>query len=496
MATKEAFASARQFKEDVSDVIREKIGLFRSQEDRISALELELNDLREQHNRLQQELEPYRIQYCKMHPILISPVALSDRSFINHLPEELLYSIFKLCILIPYDNHRAPIGTLLFVCKRWYTLIMSSPKLWSKIEINDPFELFDLINKQSQTSYIPSCLSRSQGLPLDIEIDFESFDENAYIKGKLMEHAKTIIHEHEHLRFWSQIFCQEWNFSSFHFYEELDRFLDHLFGDRDQHLKRYHTLIIDLPQNSAVADIICSRMAQNLSNLTSLEIDGANWSMENVSPRVLALPKVKDLTIRSNYARPLSLSHFGVLPTVLEQIKMNIGSSVLNLKKLSSFKYLRSLTLICVESTDEAVPTPQFSVHLPFLDYFCLVHRYMVVRKTRFEFPSLQVLSLSPHDRSDKLPALSHSPRDVKWHLGEYLINKIKLDPRILMSLLKDVFLLSKTIQRMTFPWDVKDVVSELVQLYQKRGDIPSHSHIVFERDGYPSQVIEVGHLS
>lgn len=492
--------SPRQYKEDVSDVIREKISLFRSQEHRISALELELNDLREQHNRLEQELEPYRLPYRTICQISAFSGALNDPCLIHHLPDELLYSIFKLCIQGPYDDPRRTIGTLLFVCKRWYTLTMSSPKLWSNIQIDDPFRHIDFVNRRSRISYVHSCLSRSQGLPLNVEIDFGCVDEMGYIKEELIQHAETILHEDVHEGVWDQICGQDWPLGSSRFYEELDSFLDQLFGDEGQHLKRCHTLSIEFPDDFTPVDIICSRMAPNISNLTSLKIDARrNWSVENTFPRVLDLPKVKDLTIRSCNGSPLSVGYFGLSPTVLEQINMDVGCSIHTLEELSSFKYLRSLELSCPEytsQTDEVTPAPLLPIQLPYLNSFSLTYRYMDIKEVRFEFPSLQVLSLAPCNGRQRLPALSPPPRNVEWLLNESLIEKIEQDSRTLMPLLEDVFLLSKAIQRMTFPWSVKETVLELVEHYQKKGDIPSLSHIMLARVGYGSQVIEVERLS
>ena len=198
MATNSTSTSARQYREDVSDAIQEKISLLMGQEHRISALELELNDLREQHNRLEQELEPYRLQYRSAHQISAFPTTINDLCPIHHLPDELLYSIFKLYFQAPYYSHQRSIWTLLFVCKRWYTLIMGSPKFWSKIRVGDPFELFDFVNRRPRISYFNSCLSRSRGLPLDMEVHFETFDEMSYIKEELFQHAKTIINIYDY----------------------------------------------------------------------------------------------------------------------------------------------------------------------------------------------------------------------------------------------------------------------------------------------------------
>jgi hypothetical protein len=497
MATNSTFASARQYKEDVSDVIREKISLFRSQEHRILALEFELNDLREQHNRLEQELEPYRLQYRTMRQISAFSDPLNDPCLIHRLPDELLYSIFKLCIRGLYKTHRRTIGMLLFVCKRWYTLTMGGPTLWSNIQIDDSFKFFDFVNRRSRISYVDSCLSRSQGLPLDIEVNFEEVDEMGYIKAELIQHAEIILNENEHAEVSDQIHNQDWPLGASRFYEELHPFLDHLFGDNGQHLKRCHTLSIDLPDDFTIMDIIFSRMAQNVPNLTSLKIDNPlHWSVEDAFPRVLDLPRVEDLTIRSRHGQPISLSHLGLSRTVLKQINMDVGESILHLEELSSFKYLRSLELSCPgfsRQADEAVAAPLFSVQLAYLDSFGLVDWYMEIRKIRFEFPSLQVLSLAPCDESQRLPALSSSPRTVAWRLNERFTKRIQHHPRmLLMPLLEDVFLHSKTIQRMTFPWLIKDAVLELVGQYQKRGDLPSLSHIMLERTGCASQVVEV----
>jgi hypothetical protein len=500
MATNSTYASARQYKEDVSDVIRGKISLFESQGNRISALELELNDLREQHSRLEQELEPYRLQYRTMHQVSAFSNALNDPCLIHHLPDELLYSIFKICIQGPDNRHRRTIGTLLFVCKRWYTLTMGSPKLWSNIQIYDTYKLFDFVNRRSRISYVDSCLSRSEGLPLDVQLDFSSVCEMDYIKEELVERAETIMHKDGHDGVWEQIYGQDWPFSSPRFYEELERFLDHLFGDEGQHLKRYKTLSIDLPDDDIVMNIVCSRMTQKVSNLTSLEVESRiDWSLDDQLPQVLDLPKVKDLTIRSNYAEPLSVSHLGLSSTVLEQIKTDVGESLLNLKELSSFTYLRSLELTCptyLSPRYKEVAAPLFSVQLPSLDSFGLVRRFKNLRKIHFDFPSLRVLSLAPDDGSQRLPILSSTPSNVEWHLKLNFIDKIKQDPSVLIHLLEDMRPLSKTIQRMSFPWLIKDTALELVELYQKRGDLPSLSHIMLERTGYPPQVIEVGGLS
>jgi len=100
---------------------------------------------------------------------------------------------------------------------------------------------------------------------------------------------------------------------------------------------------------------------------------------------------------------------------------------------------------------------------------------------------------LNPGNRYQRLPALSS--RNVEWCLTNDIIQEGNQEPKILIPLFEDVFLLSKTVQRVTIPWSIKDAVLELVGQYQKRGQIASLSHIVLERAGDAPQVIEVGRL-
>jgi hypothetical protein len=174
---------------------------------------------------------------------------------------------------------------------------------------------------------------------------------------------------------------------------------------------------------------------------------------------------------------------------------MDVGR-IFDLEILSSFKYLRFLELTFWAVPTQVVAAPLFSIQLPFLEYLCLIGFYVSLLDFRFESPSLQVLSLAPISEYQRLPALSSSPRKVEWRFDDAFLEGIKQDPKRLVPLFEDAILLSKTIQRMTIPWSLKDPVLELVGQYQKKGQIPSLSHIMLERVGHASQLIEVGRLS
>jgi len=97
--------------------------------------------------------------------------SLLQQSPIWLLPFELLREIFSpLATQGPFQLRHA-----LFVCRRWYNVIVSHKKLWSTIiideEIVDRFGLYSISPDISRVrAYIRACLDRSAPLPLDFTL--------------------------------------------------------------------------------------------------------------------------------------------------------------------------------------------------------------------------------------------------------------------------------------------------------------------------------------
>ncbi|KAG8797745.1 hypothetical protein FRC17_007657, partial [Serendipita sp. 399] len=85
----------------------------------------------------------------------------------NRLPLPLDILISILSHVIASDPRS--IGRYLFVCRDWYSVIMSTPVLWSVISVVAPSEESKLA---SLTAYCRACIQRSCSAPLDITVDY------------------------------------------------------------------------------------------------------------------------------------------------------------------------------------------------------------------------------------------------------------------------------------------------------------------------------------
>ncbi|KAG8760080.1 hypothetical protein FRC14_004179 [Serendipita sp. 396] len=105
------------------------------------------------------------------HISLIAKKPLQSGLFI---PDDILIIIFR-CLLL---SNPGAIGHLLFVCRQWYSVIMSTPVLWSSIELTPSNNLKSL---SSWTAYCRECIQRSGSRPLQISINYREVIEPQYI---------------------------------------------------------------------------------------------------------------------------------------------------------------------------------------------------------------------------------------------------------------------------------------------------------------------------
>lgn len=160
------------YREDVSEDISQKICLLQEQERKIETLETQIKELRWSHAILEEELMPY----CVATSLMLPEDGKSSKNAmiwkntpIEDCPEDVLGIIFSLCI----EECHSDIAVLLQVCRRWHRLIMDTPTLWARLQINetnynsftDPLDSnFDL--------YSLACMAHSKGLPFTVDLDF------------------------------------------------------------------------------------------------------------------------------------------------------------------------------------------------------------------------------------------------------------------------------------------------------------------------------------
>jgi hypothetical protein len=89
---------------------------------------------------------------------------------INKCPVEIFVEIFQIYL----TPNRRYIRTLLLVCKKWYGLVMNTPSLWNRIDLNFPEPLFD--RPFRLIPYVQACKQRSRGLKLEIDLNLRNID--------------------------------------------------------------------------------------------------------------------------------------------------------------------------------------------------------------------------------------------------------------------------------------------------------------------------------
>lgn len=138
----------------MASVVTSPIGLeaqLRKVDENIIILQTQLEALRGERVILQNQI---RQQRSIGHPI-------------HNLPVETICNIFEYVVF----SHTTRIRTLLLVCRRWNSIIIHAPRLWSVITIAGPFHpsLFDTI-----MGYYKTATRRSQKLPLYVTLDTTS----------------------------------------------------------------------------------------------------------------------------------------------------------------------------------------------------------------------------------------------------------------------------------------------------------------------------------
>ncbi|KAG9056203.1 hypothetical protein FS842_011380 [Serendipita sp. 407] len=141
---------------DSKPYIQEDIASLESQEERISSVSRQLSSLIRDYNT---SLVSLARRYASISP----KCALGPK-----VPDEVVNHVLE--YIVEDGSHN--IKPLLLVNKRFHAIIMSSPALWSKINITMDASLKEA--NGLSLKYINTCLKRSEEALLDINLDFSS----------------------------------------------------------------------------------------------------------------------------------------------------------------------------------------------------------------------------------------------------------------------------------------------------------------------------------
>lgn len=133
----------------------------------LSSLETQLASLMTERKRLETKLEQ----------------AVRQQSPVQHLPRELLGSIFVTGVYHMGEEDGLLLSTLMLVCKDWTEVALNTPILWSRITIDSHKSIPKARRK----------LARSKAVPLDISIQFGPQAEGTQPVTEIIVHALDLL---------------------------------------------------------------------------------------------------------------------------------------------------------------------------------------------------------------------------------------------------------------------------------------------------------------
>jgi F-box-like len=417
-----------QYSQDLPCAIQEKISLLSMFEGLIQNLEEQLNSIRKEHARLEWDVEPYRIRHSPsaMEKLTRDKTATSNdmAPLINRCPNEILYMIFEHCA---HPQHRR-IGELLFVCKRWNSILMRSPAIWAKIQVPHGSRFFSDYLRSRTLTYISTCIERSGQLLLDVVLSLEDIPTHSrYLVDKLSGAALEVVMPKDRdviLDLIGEVFGEVYT-KPLNYEEQLNQFIDCISGAGGCHMKRWRSLSIILPSFEAAGMILWQRMSYPTPNLKFCSI--GNLPIEDVSLEWLAshgptdLSLVEQLTItQGNECVPLNALHLSA--NALKHLALDFDEQLRTLSSLRPFTSLQTLELIHKPAIyysrwepPDSSTWPILSIRLPQLKEITLRGNYAPLQAIHFDTPALETLTIQSEESFDVPPKLS-API-VRWRI-------------------------------------------------------------------------------
>jgi hypothetical protein len=467
------------YKPDVPKSIQSQIQQLHEQETRIVELEVELSQLRKAHAELEHDLAPYRIKTHFTDIMSVQRIPLELRQVeaapIHRCPDEILCLFFETFLSLPQDEYfgspdHTQIRSLLLVCRRWYTLVTNTAKLWARIEASG-LDLFDIGSRKSQFPYIFACLNRSTTLPITVALDMRDLSNDDYIAESLAQHAKIIVDEDEHDGILHQIRFQDWYYRSAWFESQFEPVFERLIGVDGEHIKRWGTIALHLPDDEYIAIRAWNILAKGLKAIENVFLE----NFPHASPDIFMpdFGTVKKFSLDSAADEGgTPITRFGLSPSTLKHLETQIRNPSIDLAELSHFRQLRTLCLLCIYLDNEGNlnESLDFSISLPHLETLSLSGNYRVLARLRFDFPSLNLLTVI-WKVDAPLPAIH--PRHIR-------VSRLLIDePR---KVIRDCILLSNALESITIDhiWE-KDDVEEVVAQSKLEGMASSLTQIIVE---------------
>ena len=327
---------------------------------RVVDLEQQLVDAQQTCIDLEKEVQEYLLPTC---------TSSKPINYINRCPPEILLIIFTFTLK---GDYHPLIRRLLLVCKSWYSLIMNTPILWSRVHaILDTTRVW---SKLSLRPYIEACFTRSRDLKLDLYIScarlLEAEDTAARISVERMKDIGEDRISERSLRVHGNS-----KLITSRIYKE-DEALGTLVDTRTAQMKRWRSLVFVGPpglEEHREEPLFCEEDWWPTSALESLEVKNLReYHQQAIVPRLKDVSALRSLTTE----RWRDFREVADAKARLTRLNISTTCSVFDAKQMSGVSTLQSLKLFFRHDPSGCTPsrprTDKDPIHLPELKHLDL----------------------------------------------------------------------------------------------------------------------------
>jgi hypothetical protein len=260
---------------------------------------------------------------------------------ISRLPPELLCLIM---IEVVGEGDYEQILRLSLVCRAWRRAAISTPQLWVTISI---VLVNDMDRMVKQHRMIQVVMERNKTQPLDVSIDFTSFEPLQDYIASCIEQAFPNYYESTEIAEWLAI--SDWqNMPVVDAVKAFHRTLfDALVGLHHENMARWRSLHIRLPweesTNEIVLPVLKALFSQPKSELLELDIDGLPSLHEEEDLSSLRMPQFVALqSLRCG--RQFDLSTLDISTSTLRSLDCTDAVIYRNLQQIHRYQALHTLS--------------------------------------------------------------------------------------------------------------------------------------------------------
>ncbi|KIM32556.1 hypothetical protein M408DRAFT_183049 [Serendipita vermifera MAFF 305830] len=358
--------------------IREKLEALQYQNNLVEELQFRLNAVQRERDRLEKEIDEYR---------------MSAQSYIRKCPKEILMILFEFYTL---ENPRV-VRRLLLVCKEWYQLAVSMPRLWNRIPINIDHVWDVTFSCNDISRRVEICLQRSGSLPLELDLDFTNFESSgAKICEKIIDSFQGSNADSWNIREWAYGLSTE----SIEGFEVLPvchpqhvfALVEQLAGKTGDVMRRWGSLRLVLPGDGNLAAMVWKHLVYPTPHLSRMDLNGTHGlTLVHGNHDFVGFPDLRAL-------RHLGLDDLEDLDSLRLEVS-SLSSFVVryvqgDISSLSRLANLHTLTLVGGYGVPSDVPVQQTTLSLPRLRNLSVQWVIEGIQDIQFNIPKLECFDI------------------------------------------------------------------------------------------------------